>query len=215
MSRTRMKPFPSPKIPAFLASLGALLLLGACNVIPPAQDDPTRYFVLTDAPVAASHAAGTARIALHGVGLAGYLKNRQIVVRTGANEIEFRDYRLWAEPLDAAVGRVLRSSLIASPQVAQVLSDPLTIGQERDYDVTVTVVSCEGAVGAGGAFVARFGAVVEVWTGGNEPRVVSRRRFDAPDRAWDGRNFDALAGLLSQDAVALGEDIAANLPPKG
>jgi hypothetical protein len=37
----------------------------------------------------------------------------------------------------------------------------------------------------------------------------------APDQAWDGRDFDHLAGLLSADVVGLAREILAELPAKG
>jgi uncharacterized lipoprotein YmbA len=190
------------------AALGLLGILSGCNVAQPAQDDPTRYFVLSDPAGPAAATAGGARVGLKAVRLEGYLKHREMVVRSGENEVEFRDYRRWAEPLDAAIGRVLRARLLAAPEVAQVLSEPFPLDQERDLDVAVEVRRCEGFVTRSG-FGAGFAATFEVATAGPNPRVLARRTFVAPDAAWDGRDFDKLASLLSADASALGQEIAA------
>jgi uncharacterized lipoprotein YmbA len=211
---------PSVKITRLhlsLAASGFLGLLAACNIVPPAQDDPTRYFVLSDSAASATQAtptAGGVRIGLRSVRLEGYLKRREMVVRAGDNEVEFRDYRRWAEPLDAAVGRVLRGALLASPGVAQVQAEPFAPDQDRDYDVSIEVRRLEGAASGPGKFRASFSAMIEVSTAGANPHVVSRRLFVAPDAPWDGRDFDRLASLLTADVSALGQEIISELPAR-
>jgi hypothetical protein len=197
--------------------MAVLVLLPACNVVQPAQDDPTRYFVLSDsaaASVPAVPSSSAARIGLHSIRLETYLKHREMVVRTGANEVQFKDYRRWAEPLDAAVGRVLRTSLAASASVSQVLTEPFPFDQQRDYDVSVEVRRCEGAA-EGSGFKAEFSALIEISTGGPDPKVVVRKLFVAPAADWDGSNYDRLANLLTADISALAQEIASSIPPKG
>ncbi len=210
----KLTKFPRPGPLARWASLCVVGLVAGCNVIPPPQDDPTRYYVLSDAAPAAAQAQGGARIGIRTVRLEGYLKRREMVVRTGANEVAFRDYKRWAEPLDAAVARVVRSALLASPAVSQAWIEPFQADQDRDFDVSMEITRCEGAVGPAGRYVASLSAVVEISTTGASPRVVARTVFTAPDEAWDGADFDRLAGLLSGDVAALGREIAAEIPAK-
>ncbi len=203
-----------PLVPCAVAVL--MSLLGACNVVAPAGDDPTRYFVLSD-PVAASvpaPAAGAVRIGLREVKLESYLKKREMVVRTGENEVEFRDFRRWAEALDSGISRIVRQRMLEAPEVAQVYLAPFPPDQPHDYDVAIDVRRCEGSVSSSGGFAASFSAVVEVTTTGDNPRLVSRKLFKAPDAAWDGRDFDRLASLLSADVYALAQDILAGMPPR-
>jgi len=204
----------------FLAPAAALCLMGilaGCNIAQPAQDDPTRYFVLSDPVGPAKEGAvapGAARIGLKAVKIEGYLKRREIVVRTGENEVEFRDYRRWAEPLEAALSRVLRARLLSSADVAQVSVEPFPTDQDRDFDVSVEVRRCEGLAPRSGKTGASFVAIFEISTTGPNPRVVERKTFVAPDSAWDGTDYDRLANLLTADASALGQEILAALPPK-
>jgi uncharacterized lipoprotein YmbA len=200
------------------AALGLLAIAG-CNVVPPAQEDTTRYFVLSDTglpPVAPGEApaAGTLRIGLKTVRLEGYLKGRQMIVRDGANEVRFEDFRRWAEPLDLAITRIVRSRLLSGPSVAQVYAEPFPFDQARDYDVSIEVTRFEGAVDAGGKFVASVAATIEIATTGADSRVVSRRSFEAPVQAWDGKDFDQLAELLNSDVAALAQEVASELPAK-
>jgi len=198
------------------AVVGLLGLLAACNVVPPAEDDPTRYFVLSDPASAAvaAPAAGGARIGLRHVNLESYLKKKEMVVRTGENEIEFRDFRRWAEPLDAAIVRVLRRRLLDGAGVAQVFAEPFPTDQERDFDVAIDIRRCEGLLTPTGKYVASFAAMVEISTSGATPHMVSRTLFTAPDAAWDGKDFDRLASLLSADVSALGERVLSGIAAK-
>jgi|CZKI01.1.fsa_nt_gi uncharacterized lipoprotein YmbA len=214
---------PTPSHPLFLARCAAVGLLGAlagCNVIPPAKEDATRYFILSSgAPAGAGSAQAPAapgglRIGLNAVVLGSYLDHPAIVVRTGANEIRFEDFRRWAEPLNAGIARVLRSRLLASPDVAQVYAEPFPVDQERDFDVSVRVVRCEGAGTPEGRYVASLEATIEISSAGAAPRVLSRRVFVAPDAAWDGSDFGRLASLLAADVDSLAREVLAGIPPK-
>jgi uncharacterized protein len=200
------------------AALGLLAIAG-CNVVPPAQEDTTRYFVLSDsgmAPVASAQApaSGTLRIGLRTVRLEGYLKGRQMIVRNGANEVRFEDFRRWAEPLDTAITRIVRSRLLAGTGVAQVYAEPYPFDQARDYDVSIEVTRFEGAADANGKFVASLAATIEISTTGADSRVVSRRTFEAPAKGWDGADFDRLAELLNADVAALAQEVSSELPAK-
>ena len=196
------------------AALLVLVGLAGCNVAQPAQDDPTRYFILSGPagqPGRPSAAPGGARVGLVTVRLEGYLKRREMVVRMGENEVQFRDFRLWAEPLDRAITRVVKASLLQSAGVAQVYTDPFPADSVRDYDVAIEVSRCEGSASRSGSYAARFTATIEVSTAGPNPHVVARKLFVAPAAAWDGENFGQLASLLSSDAAALGQEVASEI----
>jgi len=195
------------------ASLAALLL-GGCKILPEATNDPTRYYVLSapaTAELSAAKPIGTHQIGLRPVELTGYLRNhKDMVVRTGANELRFQEFALWAEPLEAGVNRVLKECLLSNETVGSVTTYPFSIDIKRDYDVIVRVLNCEGLVHGDKPGVARFAAAYDIVASGGQ--VVVRRTFTAPDQSWDGANFSALARLLSDDIAKLSEDIAANLP---
>jgi uncharacterized lipoprotein YmbA len=213
MKTTKTPAFPRPR---FLFDLGLLAALAACDVIPPAQEDATRYFVLSERPplaVDAGRPPGSLRIGLKTVKLEGYLKRREMVVRTGANEVSFKDYRRWADPLDVAITRSLRSALLGSPAVGQVYAEPFPLDKDRDFDVTVEILRFEGDASSG-KFAASLSAAIEVSTGGPDGHVVSRKLFTAPAAGWDGSSYDQLASLLSADIGALGEEIVTQVPAR-
>jgi uncharacterized protein len=217
-STFRLPPSAFRLLPALglLSSLAGLLLIAGCNIIPPPQADPTRFYTLAGpglAGVGATQVHGSLRLGLKAVDVPPYLKKGVFVVRRGENELVYNDYARWAEPLDVSIGRLLRTRLATDAKVARVFTAPFSIEEERDFDVTVTIVRCEG-VQEGSRAVARFGAVVEVTSVGVHSEVVARKTFTAPDAAWDGKDYAALARILSDDVAALSQEVAAALPEK-
>jgi uncharacterized lipoprotein YmbA len=208
---------PKTRLLALCAALG-LLASSGCNVIPPPQADSTRFFVLSggDMPALAAVQAptGSLRVGIRTVRLESYLNRKEMVVRTGTNEIRFEDYRRWADPLDTAITRIVRSRLLAAPAVAQVYAEPFPFDQARDFDVAVDIVRFEGAQGADGKFSASMAAVIEISTTGSGSRIVSRKLFEAPAQAWDGTDFDRLAVLLRGDVDLLAQEVVSELPER-
>jgi len=196
-----------------LFALG-LFLTGCSGLIPPPQTDPTRYYVLTGPPPAPAAVGGQLRVGLQRVELADYLKSPDMIVRQGTNELTLQDYARWGEPLDAGIARLLRENLRTAVGVGRVFAQPFPLDQDRDCDVAVAILRCEGGTGAGSGRVARFAATIDI-TRAADGHLLGRRMFVAPDAAWDGKNFAQLAALLSADIDALGREIVAALPPAG
>jgi len=202
--------------PTLLWASLATLLLGGCKILPEASVDPTRYYVLTG-PVTTEptvvRPTSAHQLGLRPIELPGYLRNhKDMVVRTGANELRFQEFALWAEPLETGVNRVLRERLLATETIGGVSTYPFSADIKRDYDVVVRVLNCEGLAHGEKAGVARFAATYDIVASGTSGQVVVRRTFTALDQPWDGANYGTLAHLLSEDIAKLGEDIAANLP---
>lgn len=208
-----MKPLP------FCLIAGALAL-GACNVLPAPQSDPTRYFVLSnpsDLTAPAARAGGAEarglRVGLSTVHVASYLNAPEMVVRRGSNEIELLEFDRWGESLDAGITRILREQLGAAPAIAEVVTQPFPLATDLDYVIEVDVLHCEGSTGGPAGRSARFEAVIRITTDRGQPQLVLRKVFSAPALAWDGRSYGDLAAALSQDVAELGREIIASLPP--
>ncbi len=195
--------------------LHALLLtalLAGCRLLPAPQADPAHFYALGEkTPAAAQTVTGTLRIGLRPVELPSYLQTRAMVVRVGS-EIRYEQNRRWAEPLDEAVARIVRTHLLATPTVATVYPTPFPIGEPRDYDVTLRVQRCEGARDATGKAVALFAATIEITRADTGRAVVLRRNISPPGAAWDGKDFSVLANLLGDAVAALRPEIAGALP---
>ena len=193
-----------------LGSACGLLLLAACNIIPEAQTDPTRFYLLSTPAAAAAAETETKAPAVHlrPVELASYIKSKPMIVRRGDNEIEFREYARWGEPLELGIGRVLRQELLARGAAGAVLAPGMrTVDVDYDYELTVRVLACEG--GADGTVI--FRAVWELSTGSAAPKIVAHGDFHPADIKWDGKTEASLAAKLSEAVAALSGEIAAAL----
>lgn len=192
-----MNPFRRYPLARVVLAVVTLLFAG-CSLLPEPRPDPTRFFVLP-AEVAATPPTVTA-VTLRPIEVTGYLRNRPMVVRRGASEIEFREHARWGEPLEQGVARVLSAGLrargvnvVPAGAVAPVLA--------------VRVLACEGA--ADGTVI--FRATWEL-TGGVSP---VEGEFSASGLRWDVKTEASLAIQLGAAARALADEIAAIPPPKG
>jgi len=105
----------------------------------------------------------------------------------------------------------VRARLLAGPAVASVEPQPFAFDAERDCDVAITILHCEGVAEPGGRSFARFAAEYEVVTPGPEPRIIARGSFYAPEAPWDGRDFGQLAEMLYTSADSLGRLVATEI----
>lgn len=190
-------------------------LLPGCSIpLPQAEADPTRYYVLSASTVPAAGAVATPGPTIHlrQVELANYVRVRPLIVRRGDNEIQFREFARWGEPLELGIGRVLREELLARGAAGAVLSPGLRAANVNyDFELIVRVLACEGE--AGGAV--KFRAVWELAGAVAPNTIVARGDFHGPAANWDGKSEASLAARLSEAVVALAAEIAGALPKKG
>lgn len=186
--------------------------LAGCSLLPAPQSDPTRFYVLSP-PVSRPASVGGVEgkgptIHLRPIELATYIKAKPIIVRHGDNEVEFRDYARWGEPLERGIGRVLREELVARGAAGAVLLSGLRVfNVNYDYELAVRVLACEGQ--ADGTVI--FRAAWELSTTGASPRIVARGEFQPTDLKWDGKNESSLVSGLSTAVAGLAGEIAAGL----
>lgn len=203
-------------------AFGALasLLFVACSVLPKPQPDPTRHYVLTGPTTEGGNEAlnhGTLKVGVRSVSIAPYLDGKSMIVRRGENEIDYRDFARWAEPLGAAINRMLVARLNLSEKVDRVFAHPYPFDVSRDVDVAVTVLRCEGRVRSDGTASTSFLCgieIVRVASGQRPAEVLAREIFEAPEIPWRDGDYAALALGLSESVGKLTEAIVANLPAK-
>ena len=195
-----------------------MLFAAGCNLIPAPTPDSTRYYVLAGPALGAAGVppvTGALRLGLRNVEVASYLKKGSLVVRTGENEVRFPDEARWGDPLEREILSSLRGQLLAAPAVGRVFVQPFPFDEPRDYDVSVRVIRGEGVDPAGGGKASvSFAAMLEITTSGAAGEVVARKRFVAPEAAWDGKDFGRLAAELSNAVAALSQEVVAALPAK-
>lgn len=218
-SRTRFLRHLRARNAVVSALAGALTLAFAgCSVLPEPRKDPTRHYVLTGptpTEVNTAAAKGVLKIGVRSVQVAPYLDGKAMIVRRAGNEIDYRDYARWAEPLSTGVNRMLVARLLASDRVARVFPQPYPFDVVRDIDVAVTVLRAEGEARADGTSVVSFVCALEVTRaheGAGAGEVLLRETFVAPEIAWAGGDYSALARGLSESVAALAERVIATLP---
>lgn len=193
--------------------LGILLVVfSGCSIVPEAQPDPTRFYVLT-ATAPATPAAPSApasnvpKVILRPVIVPEFLRGRVMQVRLAENEVRFVDVARWAEPLEAGLNRVLREDLLQRPDVHVMTRG----GDAHDFEVSIQLRRCEGVSAEG---VARLSARIEVYSNDLESKLVAQDDFTTDVAGWDGKDFGQLAGKLSVAAATLSERIFTLLPSK-
>ncbi len=201
-------------VSTFLVCVSALLaaVLAGC-ALPEAKPDLTRYYLLTSSTTNPPEETAGARwqLGLRPVEVAPFLKHRAMLLRRGTNEVRFVEEARWAEPLEAGVARVLRESLETRRDVARVANVTRSSEAARDYDVLVRIQRCEGVPERG---LARFEAIVEIYTTDLDPVRVGREVVTAETGGWDANNYEDLARKLSAALEQVADRAIALLPPK-
>jgi len=206
---------PSRRWPAARGLLGLILaagglLAGGCSLLPiqPAQVDPIHYYALSaPEPALSAPVARAPRLMIRRIEVPAYLENRPFVTRLGPNELKFVDEVRWAEPLDLGIERVVRTRLAALTGVYGLESRETV----HDYEVVIRLVHCEGEThGAKGAV--RFAAEFDLLKPGTVSEVAAHGSFTAKETVWDGKDYGALAQMLSAAAADLGDAVLAAAP---
>ena len=211
-----------PSCFAMLSGLAAacVLVLGAgCSLFPKPAPDPTRHYVLTGpTPTAVNDALpkGRLKVGVRAVQIAPYLDGKAMIVRRGDNEVDYRDYARWAEPIATGLNRMLVARLYASEKVARVFPQPYPFDVARDVDVAVSVLRCEGRVKPDGTAVVSFVCAVEIVkvgeNSGGGVAVLHREIYEAPELPWVEGDYAALAAGISENIGKLADVILAKLP---
>jgi uncharacterized lipoprotein YmbA len=128
-------PFASAQSPAAVFPCALLLFILAftgCQSLRPVTD-LTRYYVLSASAAASTrdYSNQALTIGIAPPELPGYLQNSRIAVRTGTNEINYSEYRQWAEHLDKGIQRVLASDLSTLLPSARVISSAWQSGDVK------------------------------------------------------------------------------------
>lgn len=189
-------------------SVFVMIGLAGCKVLPEAQSDPTRSFILSAQAgnTAPAIAAGAPAVNLRALELADYLRSRALVVRRGENEIEFREFAQWGEGLDLGIARVLREELLARGSVAavQLPGSRATSGHGAggEVDLRIRVLACEG--GADGTIA--FRAAWELTPGAGRPGT--RGDYRAANVRWQQKDEASLAAGISEAVAGLAAEIS-------
>jgi hypothetical protein len=173
-----------------------VLILGACS------SPPRERFYTLDGPEPPAAAEGAPSIAVGPVSIPDLVDRPQLVVRTGANQVQIVEQARWAEPLKGAIARVVAAN------VATALGGRVA-GQRdgaADYRVTLDVQRFES--GDDGAVIDVAWTVVARSGERRSGRSVARERVQR-------KEYDALVAAHSAALAAISRDIAVAIKNSG
>lgn len=187
-----------PSLRCFIISsllLLALFTLNGCLSLKPASGTE-HYYLLTggSSNLSSPGAVPACAVRLLPIETPDYLKTRDMVVRTGANEMVFATFHQWAEPLDAGVRRVLADDLRTSPAIREVLIDEPPPANTKVYVISIHIVACEGNNTNGQSSIL-FSARWEI---SQSDTTLAHGIFRAEPATWHAGDYDDLAAQLSR-----------------
>lgn len=145
--------------------------------------------------------------------LADYLATPYIVVRRGANRIEFADFDRWGEDLARGIGHTTASYIAARAPSMRVESAPWAVGIQPDYLIHLNVLHFEGVAPDDPAAVEG-----EVWMQveweillPGEGAALRQGVTELREATWRVADYVALVGLLDSGLDVLSEDILSSL----
>ena len=136
--------------PLRLLAAAGMTVIAACGSTPKES-----YYMLAAPPMEPANAAA---LSVH-VGLAGLpeaVDRTPMVVRTGPNQVDIDDFNRWAEPLKAAIPRVLAANLARELGGARVTSGRGGAPTGADYRVAVDITRFDSSFSEGAALEATW-----------------------------------------------------------
>jgi uncharacterized protein len=187
-----------------VATFTAAVMLGALGGC--ANSPATRLYVLV--PLEGSGAAVETRegpaVGLRRVELPDYLDRVEIVTRAGPNTLQVAEFDRWAAPLRESFSQVLAENLRSLIPTDRVAVFPWPQTMPIEYEVEVTVLRFDGALGGECALVARWQIVAK-----GERATVAKGT--SRHTASTGGDYESLVTAESRLVASLGRDIAAAL----
>jgi uncharacterized lipoprotein YmbA len=192
-----------------LLAAGLSLLLGGCFGASPSS----RFYTLTPQEIRAisSPEAVEVGVRIGPVTIPSYLDRRQIVTRTGRNQLELAEYDRWGGKLDDEISRLLVNDLTErlAPMgvaVAPWKSVPLT-DSPVIYRIPISIDRFDGAPGE--TVVLKASWVVIVKKDKQERSLLARE--SSITEAVGGKGYDSLVVAMEKAMSRLGKEMSDSL----
>jgi uncharacterized lipoprotein YmbA len=195
-----------------LLGLAASIGLAGCAV-----SDPTQYYTLGQAagsavsrtsasPQGNAAEPGTVGIGVGPVILPGYLARSQIVVRTGADQVELSMFHRWAEPLEDGIARILADEIGAQVPTERIVMFPWrgVVARSLQYQVVVAVVRFDGRPGGDVTLDTRWRIL------GRDGNELAVRRSTVIETVA-GKGYEPMVAAMARTLNTLGREIAAEI----
>jgi len=185
-----------PRLAAVIVLCGLAALEAGCGSSP-----PSRFYTLSGTTASAA-AASSLSVAVGPVTIPGAVDRPQMVVSTGANQVELDEFNRWAAPLGNNISRVVAVNLVALLGTPHVTLFPEMLSAGSDFRVAIEVQRFDSTRGDSAVLDA-------VW-------IVRRARDGTSDTGRttvrepvQEKSIDALVAAHSRAVARLSQDIAA------
>jgi uncharacterized lipoprotein YmbA len=172
----------------------ALILAGGC------ASPPSRFYTLS-AETAAAVPASDLSLAVGPVSVPAAVDRPEIVVSTGANQVQLDEFNRWASPLKNEISRVVAQNLVALLGTGKVTQFPETTSADAAYRVSIEVQSFESVPG-------EHAGLDAVWTLRRARDDKSRTGRTSLQERVSEPGYEGLAAAHSRAIARLSRDIA-------
>lgn len=188
-----------------LLSAAGFVLLAGCGT--PAK---LSYYTLAveSAPALSAPAASAPSIYVGPVTIPEAVDRPQMVKRVAPNQVEIVDLDRWAEPLKAAIPRILAGALARELGTATVMTSRQSATLTFDYRVAIDVERFDFAAGEGAA-------VDALWTIRAGPDAAPRTGRSEAREPAPSATPEAMAAAQSRALEKVARDIAAAIRSMG
>ena len=190
---------PTPLSVRWLFACLAVSVIACSSILAP-KPDRSRFWVLgssnaTSGAVAGTETLGTREmhIGIGPVTLPGYLKDRRVLVRSGANQLEGLPTDYWAEPLDDGFPRALVYDISEQLKTASALLYPWYSSKRVRWAVPIDVQQFETTSAGEAVLVARWRIIDEPQ--GNVAFASESRVVEPPAQAGNVSTEQRVAAL--------------------
>lgn len=180
---------------AAFAPVGIFVVLAAGCASSPA------HFYKLSATATPAPTTSTLSVVVGPVSVPAVVDRPQIVVSTGANQVQVDEFNLWASPLQDNLSRVIAENLVAMLGTPSVTLFPQTLSAEADHRVAIEVQRFESAPGEAAVLDA-------VWTVRRMKDGRTKTGRTTVREAVQENSYDALAAAHSRAVARLSQDIA-------
>ena len=180
-----------------MRALFLALLLAACGSTPKES-----FYTLSAPPPVDPAGQPTLSVVVGPVTVPEAVDRTPMVLRTGPNQVDIEDLHRWAEPLKAAIPRVLAAHLARDLGSARVSSSRQAAGADADYRIAVDVTRFESSLTEGALLEASWTVVGKGGT---------RRGRTVAQEAATPANHAGLASTHSRALEKLAKEIGAVL----
>ena len=197
-----------------ISLLSGLMLLSNAGCFSLGQGDaqPTLYYTLE--PVDASPLQGNGSenpviVGLERIEVPSYLDRREIVVRTGDNELRYTERHLWAERPSDSLQRLLSMDIERQASVAmEVHGLPWPDHSHPEWVIHLNIESFEGQESPGTELLLEASWTVQSTQDGS---IAKQGHYAASNLDWTKGDYSSLARGLSQGLTDLGRLVAKDL----